>query len=148
MLVHATTVAIAGKGVLIRGAPGGGKSDLALRLIDGGAKLVADDWTEIMRRGKSLIASAPKAIAGLMEVRGVGVVKVRAVKRARLVLAVDLAGPEKIERLPEAEWVEILKVRLRLIRLAPFEVSAAAKLRAALGVALRKKSYNPDPLGP
>jgi serine kinase of HPr protein (carbohydrate metabolism regulator) len=137
MLVHATTVAIAGKGVLIRGAPGGGKSDLALRLIDGGAKLVADDWTEIMRRGKSLIASAPKAIAGLMEVRGVGVVKVRAVKRARLVLAVDLAGPEKIERLPEAEWVEILKVRLRLIRLAPFEVSAAAKLRAALGVALR-----------
>ncbi len=135
MLVHATTVAIGGAGVLIRGAPGSGKSDLALRLIDAGARLVADDQTEIARLGRGLVARAPRAIAGKLEVRGIGIVKVHAVKHARLALAVDLARAEEIVRLPEPEWVELLSVRLRLIRLAPFEISAAAKLRLALGVA-------------
>lgn len=137
MLVHATTIAFGGKGVLIRGPSGSGKSDLALRLIDAGAKLVADDQTEIARRGKSLVASAPKAIAGKLEARGIGIVKLRAVKHATLALAVDLVRPDQIERLPEPEWVELLGVTLPLIRLAPFEISAPAKLRLALGVARR-----------
>lgn len=132
MLIHATTVSIGGKGVLIRGAPGSGKSDLALRLMDGGAKLVADDQTEVARRGKSLVASAPRAIAGKLEARGIGIIEVRAARQARLALAVDLVPPDTVERLPEPEWVELLGVRLRLIRLAPFQASAAAKLRLAL----------------
>ncbi len=137
MLIHATTVAIGGKGVLIRGAPGSGKSDLALRLIDAGARLVADDQTEIARVGRGLVARAPKTIFGKLEVRGIGIVKVRAVKQARLVLAVDLVRPDQVERLPDPEWVELLNVRIPLIRLAPFEISAPAKLRLALGVASR-----------
>lgn len=135
MLIHATTIAIGGKGVLIRGPSGSGKSDLALRLIDAGAKLVADDQTEITRRGKHLVASAPKTIAGKLEVRGIGIVTLPAIKHARLALAVDLVQPGQVERLPEPEWVELLSVKLRLIRLAPFEISAPAKLRVALGVA-------------
>src|SRR5437763_699931 len=57
--VHGTCVAIAGEGVLLRGMPGSGKSDLALRLIDGGARLVADDQTELTRRGDTITAAAP-----------------------------------------------------------------------------------------
>ena len=59
LLVHGTTVEIAGQAVLIRGPSGSGKSDLALRLIDGGAQLVADDQTELSPRDGRLVASAP-----------------------------------------------------------------------------------------
>ncbi len=78
LLVHATAVAIEGEAVLLRGPSGSGKSDLALRLIDGGAQLVADDQTLLRRAGGRVLASAPPAIAGLLEVRGVGVVRVEA----------------------------------------------------------------------
>lgn len=145
MLVHATTVAIGGAGVLIRGSPGSGKSDLALRLIDGGARLVADDQTEIERMGTRLVARAPKAIAGKLEVRGLGIVKVRASRQVRLVLAVDLARPEDVERMPGEQWVDLLGIKLRLIRLAPFEVSAAAKLRLAAVSLAGKTAILPSP---
>jgi HPr kinase/phosphorylase len=138
--VHATCVALQAsgrqwRGILLRGPSGAGKSDLALRLIDAGAKLVADDQTALFRRGRSLIAAPPGTISGLMEVRGLGIVQVgRSRLRARVPVAllVDLVPPEKIERMPEPAREDLLGVDLPVVALAPFEASASAKLRLAL----------------
>lgn len=133
MLVHATTLDIAGLGVLITGASGAGKSDLALRLIDEGALLVADDQTWIESDGHRLRATAPRQIAGLIEVRGVGI-RAAAVKYATVLrLAVALrqgAG----ERMPEpASWsFPDGGLSIPSIELEAFEPSATAKLRFAL----------------
>src|SRR6185312_10220968 len=70
LLLHATTVAIDGAAVLLRGPSGSGKSDLALRLIDAGARLVADDQSELRRVGEVVVVRAPDALRGLIEVRG------------------------------------------------------------------------------
>jgi serine kinase of HPr protein (carbohydrate metabolism regulator) len=140
MLVHATCVALRPRGrswraVLLRGPSGAGKSDLALRLIEAGARLVADDQTALVRRGNSVIASSPASITGLIEARGVGIVKLardQLVARAPLALLVDLASPEHIERLPEPARERLLGFDLPVLMLAPFEASASAKLRLAL----------------
>jgi serine kinase of HPr protein (carbohydrate metabolism regulator) len=129
--IHATCVEISGAGILLLGPPGSGKSDLALRLIDGGARLVADDRTDLRRAEESLMASAPQTIAGRMEVRGLDIVTLPYVHEARIRLAVDLVAPDRIERLPESAKREFLGVAVALIRLAPFEASAAAKVRLA-----------------
>ena len=130
--VHATSVALDGGGVLLRGPSGSGKSDLALRLIDHGARLVADDQTELERVGGVLEMRAPATIAGRIEVRGLGIIRVPAVATAPLRLVVDLVAPESIERLPEPQFCTLLGVSLPLLLLAPFAASATAKLRLAL----------------
>ena len=130
--VHGTTVSIDGMGVLLRGPSGSGKSDLALRLIDGGARLVADDQTEIRSIGGGLRASCPRSIAGLIEARGIGIVPVPSLPSASLDLVVDLVEPAALERLPETRFLELLGCRLPLVTLAPFEASAPAKLRLAV----------------
>jgi HPr kinase/phosphorylase len=140
MLVHATSVALkltrqSWRAVLLRGPSGAGKSDLALRLIDRGARLVADDQTHLARKGRALIASPPQAIAGRMEVRGIGIVALRRsqlIARAPLALIVDLVPPEKIERMPEPAHEIVEGVSLPILALAPFEASAVAKLHLAL----------------
>ena len=129
--VHATTVAIDGRGVLIRGAPGGGKSDPALRLIDAGARLVADDQTGLRRDGGRLIAAAPAASAGRLEVRGLGIVEVPRLAEAPVGLVVDLIPAEEVQRLPEPASVLLHGVRVPRLAIAPFQASAAAKLRPA-----------------
>src|ERR1700743_723331 len=102
MLLHASCVALGEKAVLIVGPSGAGKSDLALRLIDGGARLVADDQVELRRAGERVFVTAPAALAGLIEVRGVGIVRIEAVAEATLVLLVDLAPLAEVDRFPEA----------------------------------------------
>lgn len=92
--VHATCVAREGEGVLLVGPPGVGKSDLALRLIQRGFDLVADDRVEIAEG----IARAPPALAGLLEVRGLGIVRLPYQPSARLALLVRL--DEGTARLP------------------------------------------------
>jgi serine kinase of HPr protein (carbohydrate metabolism regulator) len=129
--VHGTTVELAGIGVLLRGASGSGKSDLALRLIDSGAHLVADDRTLLRREGDVLIAAPPPTIAGRLEVRGIGIVAVPNVASSVLRLVVDLVAPGAVERLPEPGFARLLGIDLPLISLTPFEASAAAKLRLA-----------------
>jgi HPr kinase/phosphorylase len=132
LLLHATAVAIDGRALLLRGVPGSGKSDLALRLIDAGACLVADDQSELDRRGDALFVRAPATIAGLIEVRGVGIMRLDALPEAPVALIVDLVPAENVERLPAPRTETILGVVLPLIAVAPFEASAAAKLRLAL----------------
>ena len=136
LLVHATAVAIdtaAGlRAVLIRGPSGAGKSDLALRLIDAGARLVADDQSEVSRRGGLLIVRSPAAIAGLIEVRGIGIVRVEPVAEAPLALIADLVPPESVERLPSRAMERVLGVDVPRLAVTPFEASAAAKVALAV----------------
>lgn len=130
LTVHATTIAIDGRGVLLRGRPGSGKSDLALRLIEDGAELVADDQTALSAEGGQVIASAPAALSGLLEVRGVGIVTLPYRESVALSLLADLDA--KPVRLPEATDDTISGIRLPRVAVAPFEASAPAKLRLAL----------------
>ncbi len=132
VLVHASCVALAGKGVLLRGAPGAGKSDLALRLIEGGARLVADDQVALTSSGEALLAAPPSRIAGLLEVRGIGIVSMEFVHQCPVQLVVDLVQPDAVERMPEAATVELCGHRIAHVMLAPFEASTPAKLRLAL----------------
>ena len=132
LLVHATAVAIDGGAVLLRGPPGCGKSDLALRLIDGGARLIADDQAVLLRRDNRIQVRAPATIVGLLEVRGVGILRLDTLDGAPLALVVDLVPAAQVERLPEPRWETVLGLAVPLIALAPFEASAAAKLRFAL----------------
>ena len=130
--VHGTSVALGGDGILLRGPSGSGKSDLAARLIDGGAQLVADDQADLRLVAGALRMSAPRTIAGLIELRGVGILPVPSVASAVLRLVVDLVPPEQLDRLPEPRRCLLLGMSLPLIVLAPFEASAPAKLRLAL----------------
>lgn len=132
-LIHATAVAdpASGRAVLLRGPPGSGKSDLALRLIDRGWCLVADDQVAIELRAGRLVARPPDAIAGRMEVRGLGIVALPHMDEATVVLVIDLVAPEAIERLPEPARCALAGADLPLLRLAAFEASAVAKVRLA-----------------
>ncbi len=131
--VHGTGVLVGGAGVLISGPPGSGKSDLALRLIDGGATLIADDRIDLRAQDGAVVMSAPGEISGLLEVRGLGIHTLKAGGEARLGLTVDLAAREAVERLPQPQSRVVLGISIPLIRLYPFEVSAAAKVRLAAG---------------
>lgn len=130
--IHASTVAIGGRAVLIWGRSGSGKSDLALRLIDRGAKLVSDDYTLVKRTPGGLVASAPATIAGRMEVRGLGIVAVEAAPGETPVsLVVDLDGER--ERMPPEELSRpLLGVAVPLVRLDPWLASAPIRVELAL----------------
>ena len=135
MLVHATTVDVAGLGILIFGEPGAGKSDLALRLITEGALIVADDQTEVEVTAGRLRARAPKSIAGLIEARGLGIVPAPQKRATALKLAVSLILGVP-ERMPESRTWSLpgqTDPRIRLIELNAFEASAVEKVRRALG---------------
>jgi HPr kinase/phosphorylase len=138
MLVQATCVLVGDVGVLLRGPSGSGKSDLTLRLIDGGAKLVADDGVALSRQGDAVIArlppTAPDSVRGRIEVRGLGIAPVPTVADARVGLVIDLVPVGAVERLPESAAVELLGVKLSLLRLNGLEPSAPAKVRLAVRV--------------
>jgi len=132
--LHASCVAIDRQGVLLLGEPGMGKSDLALRLIDRGAQLVADDRVELACRDEQIFASVPSAIAGLIEVRGLGIftLKGKDMPEAPVLLVVHLAKQEWIERLPHPEPYDCLGVQIPQLRLCAFEHSAAIKIEMAV----------------
>ncbi|MDE2042405.1 MAG: HPr kinase/phosphatase C-terminal domain-containing protein, partial [Alphaproteobacteria bacterium] len=90
MLIHATTICIGSTGVILTGRSGCGKSDLALRMIDRGAQLVSDDYTELSVTGDRLLAKPPQKLAGLIELRGVGIIKMPYIDRVCVGLCVEL----------------------------------------------------------
>lgn len=128
--VHASTVAIGGRAVLLAGRSGSGKSDLALRLIDRGAALVSDDYTLVKREAERLVATAPATIAGKMEVRGIGIVDVATCASAPVAMLIDLDNAA--ERMPPDETEMILGVRLPSLKLDGRAPSAAIKVELAL----------------
>lgn len=114
------------------GASGSGKSDLALRLIDHGASLVCDDYTQInLKDGHLFVTQAPN-INGLLEVRGIGLLTLPFVSSVPLKLVVDLVQQDKIERLPELQFFDCLGQKLPLLSLHSFDASTPAKIRLIL----------------
>lgn len=114
LTLHASAVAIDGRGLLILGASGAGKSGLALRLMGLGARLVADDRVAFRRAGEALLASAPAALAGLIEARGIGVIAAQAVQEVPVELAVDL-DHEPAARMPQPATITLMGKRIELI---------------------------------
>ncbi|HEX8584612.1 MAG TPA: HPr kinase/phosphatase C-terminal domain-containing protein [Allosphingosinicella sp.] len=128
--IHACCVAIGGRGVLIAGPSGTGKSDLALRLLDRGAVLVSDDYTLLEARDGRLFASPPGTIAGKVEIRGVGIVERPFLADIPVALLIDVGRPP--ERLPEAGSRTIGDITVPSVALAALEASAPIKVEAAL----------------
>ena len=129
--LHASTVAKDGRAVLISGPSGSGKSDLALRLLDRGFALVSDDQTLVRRDGGRLIASPPPTIAGKLEIRGIGIIKMDHVAEAPVALLVELTSD--IQRLPdETRERQVLGIALPLVSIDAMTASAASKVALAL----------------
>lgn len=133
MLLHASCIAINRKAVLLTGSPGTGKSDLALRLVDQGAALVADDQTDLSLENGILVASPPESIEGLLEIRHIGLVQMPWIASVPVALCVGLSpSEEKLERMPKPDTVLLLDRPIRRVRLPAFAASTPAKIRAIL----------------
>ena len=132
--VYGTCIAIDGRAVLLRGPSGSGKSDLALRVVEAGGKLVADDQTILVREQDRLVATCPDTISGQIEVRGVGIIPVATTRCAPLALVMDLVPSEQIDRFPELRHCRYLDIDIPLINITPFQVSAATKVKLALNL--------------
>ena len=142
--IHASCVAVGSHGILIRGASGSGKSTLCLQLIDAEgyglgrkilrARLVADDQVELFPRKGKLVACPPASLAGLIEIRGAGILATTYKKSVILKLVVDLVPPTQVERLPDQsdQQTEIDGVKLARIAIAAGNPAAAAIVRSAL----------------
>jgi len=127
--IHGTCVAIGAAGILIIGPSGSGKSDLALRLIDEGAAFIADDRTVLSRSGARIMARSPEALAGKIEIRGLGIVSRPYEVEAVLCGVIDLTGHQTVDRIPLPENRDISGVSLPVLRIDPFQPSAPARVR-------------------
>jgi serine kinase of HPr protein (carbohydrate metabolism regulator) len=125
--IHATAVSVKGQGVVLVGPPGSGKSDLALRLIDRGATLVADDRVHLDPAG---CLHPPPTLAGLIEVRGLGILSMPHVAGIAARLLVDLSAAP--ERMPDPSLRTVSGIALPLLRLSAFEPSAPLKVELAV----------------
>jgi len=115
VILHASSVAIGGRGLLILGPSGAGKSSLALRLMAFGARLVSDDQTLLRRSGEGVEISCPAdSIRGLIEARGLGILRADSVGPVPLALVVDL-GRTETERLPPLRHTALLGCQLPLV---------------------------------
>ncbi|MEA3080669.1 MAG: hypothetical protein QOD54_337 [Sphingomonadales bacterium] len=129
--LHASTVALDGRAVLISGPSGSGKSDLTLRLLDRGFVLVSDDQTIVKKDGDRLVATAPPNIAGKLEVRGIGIVEMERADNVPIALVVELTS--EIQRLPDDSRERlILGVQVPLINIDAATASAPSKVALAL----------------
>ena len=132
--IHASCVSWQDKGILILGQSGSGKSDLSLRLIqEYDALLVADDRVDLNVSHETIVASSPQPLVGMLEVRGIGILKPPHVDRTSLDIVVELVSdPKKVDRLPHEEYWGFGGIKLPLIRICAFENSATHKIIASL----------------
>jgi serine kinase of HPr protein (carbohydrate metabolism regulator) len=134
LVLQASAVAIEGRALLVIGPPGAGKSSLALALIERGAELIGDDAVTLTPQGAQLIASPPPNIAGLIEVRGVGLIRMAPAAPAPVALMLELsAGPA--ERLPDAlPHRMIAGIAVPVLAFDPGTIAPAARAQWALRV--------------
>lgn len=138
---HASCVAIDGAGVMITGASGSGKSDLALRLIDRGAILISDDYVDLSHHDNQVQMNAPAKIAGKIEIRSLGIFDYAHVSNIPLKLHVRLQP--KPERFPlDSQTETIMTTAIHTIALNAAEVSAPIKVEIALKQALQSTGGN------
>lgn len=130
-LIHATAIAVKGQGILLTGPSGCGKSDLAIRLIDRGAKLISDDQVA-MNLSKSTIAlSPPQSIAGKMEIRALGIFELEYIADVSLKLVVELGA--ETERFPmDRQTLSIMNVKVPLLKIDALHQSAPIKVELFL----------------
>jgi HPr kinase/phosphorylase len=149
-LIHATAVAMGGEALLLRGPSGAGKSDLAFRLLEMGAShpfdLVSDDQVRLEIRDNRLTASAPETILGLIEVRGLGLVRLASVERACVRLVIDLVPLAEVPRMPpDRDQISLLGINVPRLKLYAFEPSAPLKCARALRDACADAPKSSDP---
>ncbi len=128
----ATCVSVDGAGVFLLGSSGTGKSDMALRLINRGALLVADDRVQLARREGKILANPPPSIAGLLEIRELGIFRFPYAKDVAVSLVIRLEARGNAERLPYPEFYECMEINIPQITIYPFDVSAAVKVEMAV----------------
>ena len=135
--IHANCVALGSYAILLRGPSGSGKSNLSLRLVRAGGRLVSDDRTDILARDGKLIASAPIQIARLCEVCGIGIVRGLAHQAAGDVRVLfDLvADPVEVERMPEPRFETFYGISIPSWKIWPFDMAVDAKIEVALSLA-------------
>jgi len=133
-LLHATAIAWAGQAALLCGPSGSGKSDLALRFLALGAdaQLVADDQVALSAENGRVFATAPQRLSGLLEIRGLGLWRRPALRRAELRLIVNLVPRDAVPRLPESQFAALAGAELPVLALHAFDASAPIKLRVVL----------------
>jgi len=130
--LHGTCVSLNHKAVLICGNPGFGKSSLALQLIDRGAVLVADDQTILTFEEGAVVAEAPPALKGLMEVRGVGICSFPYRDKVSLELCVELCEEDQLERLPQLAFSQHHGIKVPLLKLKRGDPLGAIKIELKL----------------
>ncbi len=130
--IHATSVAIEGRAVLLIGPSGSGKSDLALRLIDRGAMLVSDDYTICTPQDGRLLATAPATIIGRIEVRGIGIASMPHLQNVPVAIAIALGDTAPRMADDPLPTMTIAGVRVPVAALAAFEPSAPIKVEMLL----------------
>jgi HPr kinase/phosphorylase len=148
MRLHATCVSLGGAGVLLLGVPGSGKSSLALRMIERGWDLVADDQVVMAATTEGLLAQAPHELSGMLEIRGLGVFQGLACRPTHLALAARLRPASTIARLPEPSRWRALGLDVPEFALDAGDVAAPEKLAWALravqgGLAQRAGAFAP-----
>ena len=137
---HGTAVQVNGKGILLRGASGSGKSSIAMRLLDEcrlsntTGFLIADDRICVEQKNNALFVSAPDNLRGLMEIRGLGIVAMKCIKQAKLDLVVDLVPEEFFERYPQQgiQSTSLSGMELLRIHIEERNPDAAAIIRTYL----------------
>ena len=137
-MIHSTAISLNGDGVLIKGPSGSGKTDLALRLIESGGKLISDDQVVVKRKAERLFLSSPKELNGLMQLSGIGIVKVDYVQNIPLELVVKLQPYNVLDPFPINREEFIKDLSIPALNLYSFAVSATSKIKIALGVQKNK----------
>jgi serine kinase of HPr protein (carbohydrate metabolism regulator) len=139
--LHASCISINGHGIMLAGPSGAGKSDLALRLIDRGAKLISDDYTIVARAENQIMLSPPKAIAGKIEVASLGIFEIEYVTKIPLMLKICLN--DGVERFPMDQKTEtILGQSVPTVAIDSNHASAPIKVEMALKDLLERRLHS------